>query len=353
MIVFLSTCNRTQPYSQQDLKADSLAQVTAEWKEWAEETDEGLWEGDSTHFLSFELLSVYGGDICQEPLFYQIESFDVSGDTIFISDQQTQQLVAIDFNGNLLWKVGGSGEGPGLFSRIAQLDVNNQYIAVANMGNGRIDLFSKAGKWLESIPVLGSFDISFIDDTTLAVVSYQVSGGIVHLFNIGGAKVSSFGNGEAFPSSVLGGGNRDLHCALFGSDILSVNSYFANHNELYNVKEENMIFQFERVLPLEIPENRIGNGAFLTTFLLDVFEGPEGMINIPLRPISLERTCETDNENWANVTVIDRFNLECNYLDSYIIPTICDQMIFHNGELFVSNWIECSIYRYRVIYNTD
>lgn len=72
------------------------------------------------------------------------------------------------------------------------------------------------------------------------------------------------------------------------------------------------------------------------------------MINIPLRPISLERTSETDNGNWADVTVIDRFDYDGNYLDCYVIPTICDQMIYYDGELFVSNWIECSIYRYIV-----
>lgn len=334
-------------------KADSLYRVLSEWKEWAEASDDGIWEGDSTHNLSFELLRIYGGELKQEPIFFSIESFAVSGDTIFIADDQTQQLIAIDFNGDLLWKVGGVGEGPGLFSGIGQIAVNKNYIIVSNMRNSRIDLFSRAGEWLKSIPAQVPFDVLFIDDTDFIVVSYQIANRIVHVYSVSGERISSFGDVEAFPTSVIGWINRDLHCALIGSDYLAVSSYYASHMELYNIKDEIHVGRFGRTLPLDIPENRIGNEVLLNTFMLDVFEGPEGMINVPLRPISPERTIETANHNIENISIVDRYDVNGNYLDSYIIPTIGGNMIIYNCELFVNNWVECALYRYKVIIHND
>ena len=350
-VVFSSFCSCSQSSSEtSDAKADNLYRVLSEWKEWAEASDDGIWEGDSTHNLSFELLRIYGGEIEQEPNFFSIESFAVSGDTIFIADDQTQHLTAIDFNGDLLWKVGGVGEGPGLFSGIGQIAVNKNYIIVSNMKNSRIDLFSKAGEWLKSIHAQLPFDVLFIDDTTFIVVSYQIANGIVHIYSISGERISSFGDAEAFPTSSIGWINRDLHCALIKPDLLVVNSYYSDHIEIYSIKDECLLHRFGRNLPLDIDENRIREGAtFLTTFLLDVFVGPEGMINVPLRPISPERTIETTNHNIENISIVDRYDVNGNYLDSYIIPTIGGDMIYYNDELFVANWIECSIYRYKVI----
>lgn len=334
------------------IEADSIKKELGEWKAWAESSDNGLWEGNASHSLSLELLNVYGGEENTIPAFFSVESFDVSGDTIFISDKQAQQLVAINFQGCVLWKSGGLGEGPGFFSGIAQLDVNSEYIAVANAGNARVDLFSRSGEWVNSISVLTPYDVDFLNDSVLVVVTQTSPEGFLRVFNLTGDIISVSGQWATHLEGWTA--NRDLHCKAIDECHIVVNSWYSNRNEIHSLVSPDSVLFFNRILPVDIPEPS-GSGGMVSfnTFLLDVCVGPEGMINVLLRPFTTDRTIKIQGDNIARVGIVDRFDREGNYLDSYVIPTTCGEMIYYNGELFVSNWIECSIYRYKVIYSTN
>ena len=108
---------------------DSLATTMQEWKEWAESSDEGLWEGDNSHSIVLEHLYTFGGEDDVNTYFFYPEAFAVKGDTVFVSDGSTQKLVCFNLSGELLWSTEGAGEGPGHFSGVSQIAVSDDEIA--------------------------------------------------------------------------------------------------------------------------------------------------------------------------------------------------------------------------------
>jgi hypothetical protein len=135
------SCNAEQNTMEIIDSTDSLSIVMNEWKDWAESSADGLWENDSSHMVTLDLLHVYGGPEEVDPPFFYPEAFTVQGDTFFVSDGGAQKLVVFNSQGEILWSTEGPGEGPGLFSGVSQLDVVGDIISVSNLGNSRIDLF--------------------------------------------------------------------------------------------------------------------------------------------------------------------------------------------------------------------
>lgn len=86
------------------------ADTGVKWVEYAESSDEGLWE-ERTDRLPFAPSDSLGGGM--DPHFYDPCSFCAAGDTLFVADQSTRQVVAVRAGGEVLWPVGGQGEGPG------------------------------------------------------------------------------------------------------------------------------------------------------------------------------------------------------------------------------------------------
>ncbi|NOQ23408.1 MAG: hypothetical protein GQ565_12285 [Candidatus Aegiribacteria sp.] len=348
IVIILCSCAEPHENNKDSIVSDSLSIILREWKEWSERTDEGLWEDDSEHKVTLEMLQVYGGSEAIDPPFYYIESFAVKGDTIFVSDRSTERLVAFDLDNQVLWTTEGFGEGPGHFSGISQLDVYNDVIAVANMGNGRVDIFSTDGKWSQSIQVISPYDLEILNDSVLIVVKQTSPEGCVMLLNMNGDTLSTFGAWEDHLEGFSA--NRDLHCTMVDSEHLVINSYYTNRMEIYSLYTNCMISSFNRTLPVEIPEPQSENGMIsLNTFLLDIFIGPEGMINVLLRPFTPDKSIDTMTEDIVNLSIVDRFNHQGQYLDSYVIPVSTSQVIYSNGILYAGSALECAIYSFNVM----
>lgn len=348
--VALSGCGGGRPADGVQ-EPDSLGLLLADWSEWAEGSDDGLWEHDGSRALHLIELSSFGGDEPSPP-FFSIESFDVSGDTIFITDRQSEQLTALrSTDGSVLWRTGQPGEGPGCFTSIGQVDCSGGLIAVANQGMGRIDLFSRDGTWLESMPSMQPYDLCFVEDSVLAVVSLADPEALVTLVRVDGETLSAFGTWD-HPSAALPPANRILHCALVAPGILAVTSYYANHIQIMDLCGDSMICSFSRDLPVDIPEPVIGGSGGMTTFslqtwILDVAAGPSGTIDVLLRPFDDDRqTVEGPDFEPAGVSIVDRFDLEGGYLDSYAIPGSIGALLYSDSVLYAADWQESRLVIY-------
>ena len=121
------------------------------WVAWAEQSGSGLWE-DGSHRFSLSQAQVYGRS--DFPPFYNVEGFSIKNGVMYVSDPLDNCLAAVDVAaGELLWKAGEQGEGPGHFNGISEVAAGDSCIAVCDMGNNRIALLSFQGEFLEYIPI--------------------------------------------------------------------------------------------------------------------------------------------------------------------------------------------------------
>ncbi|MBN1425314.1 hypothetical protein JXA88_12240 [Candidatus Fermentibacteria bacterium] len=328
--------------------SDSVCTALAEWSGWAE-------GGKALAPVRDEcprLMTEYGSREAAEPPFFSVEAFAVRGDTLFVADQKGAQLVTMDLGGRVLWKSGRAGQGPGEFSGLAQLAVGDTLIAVSNLNNNRVDLFSRAGTWLRSIPIQCPYDLAFLDENTLVVVTHAEPGGMVQVVDLHTDAVRAFGGPWPFLSANIRG-NRDLHCAVVGDHLLAVCSYYANHIEVYDCRRDTLVAAFHRTLPAGVPDHSVkkdagGEMMFFTlqTFLLDIFAGADGAINVLLRPFAPDKTVDCAAEGVAEVGIIDRFSTQGEYLGSYAVPVSASQAVLRGSEIFVSSSQEDMIHRF-------
>lgn len=323
------------------------------WKEWAESSDTGLWEDNEAKSIRLNLVRTYDADIADgDLLFTSIEAFHVSGDTIFIADGQKNELVTLDSEGNLLWRFGSGGEGPGHFSGIGQIASSDACIAVTNRNNSRIELVSRNGTYLGSLPVLCPYDICFINDTTLVIITDHESGGLIHLRSLSGEVIADFGEWETDYSNIWM--NRNYHSTLSAENTLFISSYYEDIVVAASIDSSAMQGSMSRNLPMEIPESQISSNGERMSFtlfpiILDICIGIDGNVNVLLRPVDADGGVDKKWENNAPVSIVDRFSLSGNYLDSYIIPMSAGQVLFvPPNRLYASNEWEGSLYMYEI-----
>lgn len=346
LMLFAGCVQSDQSVNENALNSD--AQVLVEWKEWAESTDEGLWEDDLEHQVHFEHITQLGGEVDEgSPLFTYVESFCVQGDTIFITDSAKEEVIAVTSSGEILWSIGGPGEGPGLFSGIGQIDVMGDVIAVVNQANSRVDILSTDGEWQTSFQVMIPYDVSMVSDGQMAVAMHTSATGCIVYCSTAGNTIAKFGTWSEHMEGWAS--NRDLHCTIADSKTLVLTSYYSNRVELYDLLNEQRIKSFHRTLPFHLEGTTENNGMIsFQTVILDVFIGPEGMINVLLRPFADNKTVDLVNHQHSGIAVVDRFDYSGQYLDSYIIPAPASQVCYSQGVLYASCESECSIQLFRV-----
>lgn len=67
----------------------------SKWKLYAESSDEGLWEGDSNHYLLLNRVATPGGEEDITPPFYTAANLYTKGDTLLFADKATQALTEL------------------------------------------------------------------------------------------------------------------------------------------------------------------------------------------------------------------------------------------------------------------
>ncbi|MCK5131481.1 MAG: hypothetical protein KAR40_04950 [Candidatus Sabulitectum sp.] len=341
-----------------DGQTGSISQVdsvTAEWLEYIQSSDDGLWEGNAEHLVS----CFYSGNLTDpealDPIVYKPYALCTSGDTVFVTDAATQEIVALNSAGELLWRAGGEGEAPGHFPRISTLTASRRYVAASNYYLGRIEFFNRDGSFSHSLTFAGAEDIAAIDDTTFAVASTGEPGGSIHIINCEEGIVRSFGEAEMIHFKDVPRMDLMLLC-LSNDNRLAVFNRYEGLLAIYDLTTEESLYRGSREYPA-LPQEPVSftnsNGQTQRMFFTvgaNPFLGPEGMLNIVFPGYMEDGSFFSDPENtdFAPVTAIDRYDWDGNYLDSYCLPdsSLSSTALLPGNRLVVKNYSEGNLRLY-------
>jgi len=321
--------------------SEAFQDTLQKWEKYMESSSEGLWEDSTKYDIKIERIHIFGGEDNPIPQFYDPLFVHVAGDTLFVTDRATQSLVCMDTTGTVLWRFGESGEGPGYFAGIGQVDVCGDTIAVINNGLSFVELLSRDGNLIGRLSVERPQDIAFIDSRFLLVFSKSQPGGDVHLFDIEADSILySFGQGkwEEFPNN---GSLFEIWGVFIQPDRVAYISHFEKKMVFANFMNQTSYWTDIRELPFGItPSSHTydneSNMQYNVAYPLyrSMFTGPFGEINL-LFPNLMDNgeMLNPDNLNdYAPVTVLDRYSVYGEYLDSYCLPDSRISIVDYNGE---------------------
>ncbi len=300
----------------------------AKWIDWAEASDVGLWEGDPDHEVSFSFVQSYGGEDALNPPFFSIWDVEVSGDSIFIADASGCRVVCMGVDGSVIWTAGEQGEGPGHFNALYNIAVNGGYVLAADGMLDKVEIMDRSGQLMEIITVSNPTDIVFIDDSSFAVMSELEPGGDVHVFTVSGEKLLSFGETRWFrqPGNVSFRMQNSFNSLMTPDSVLLVSRWDTYHLYPYHLDSRSVGEDIAREYPTEVREpefhtdgEQMGGQFFRNMGRL--FVGPERMLNVELANYTLNGQIRfAEDTTLAPVKLIDRYDWDWNYLDSYCLP---------------------------------
>jgi hypothetical protein len=324
---------------------DSSLVVCREWVEYLESSDEGLWEDSTEHILEYSYSGPFVVENEMDPVLYSPFALCSSGDTVFVTDASTRQVVALNSEGDILWKIGGQGEGPGFFAHMSTLAVSNRYVAVLDYAQARIQFFHRDGSFSHSQNFQFPQDIATIDDTTFAVASSTQPGGHIHILNSETGIVKSFGYAELEEYEEIP--RMDLMRLCYGDNgRIALFNRYEGLIAIYDIETSERVFGGSRDYPLETPPpRRLSNGSMLYCPLGgNVFKGPDGTLNVIMCNYMENGTFASDPEyrDFAPVSPVDRYDWDGHYLDSYCLPDSCINFVTElpNGDCIGRDFAE-------------
>lgn len=338
------------------LIADS--DTLAKWQDWAMRSDEGLWENNPAHSVQLPLVRTYGCEDNPDPPFYSVNWMQVSGDTLFIADRARECLVCMNSAGEVLWEYGAPGEGPGHFTRIGPIAVSDSWLAICNIDGDRVELITRSGELIEIFNIMNPLYVEAINLETFAVLSIAEAGGDVHLFDIDSGYLTSFGECPWQGGEFIQRSTNAFSAQCIDDRYLIVNHFFEYKIVVFDVFEKELVTEFVRIHPSgSLPSSSVSmredeSIAGIFFFLLGkMFIGPEGAINIRLDAIQKDGSVISSRTTIgpAPVTVIDRYNLAGEYLDSYCIPLPnCTEFRYSDPYLYVSQSCTGTIFQFKI-----
>ncbi|MCK5787233.1 MAG: 6-bladed beta-propeller [Candidatus Sabulitectum sp.] len=334
--------------------SDEILDVLDEWRMWLEASSPPEQRIDLPLYIPAD--TVLSPDSCGLE-YYMIECFVIDEDNIYLSDGCSQNLLAFTKEGDLLWKIGGDGEGPGLFTGIGEIAIKGDTIAVCNHGVGRIDFFnSTSGDWLSSISVLWPYDLCFLPDGNLVVLSL-LEHDMVSIFSPEGEKLSGFGNWQAPGQDILNSmfrtANRNLRLTLVNDSILAVNAYYFNWGQVYNLNSGEMMTSFRRNLPYEERPIEVGNGAIYGKIYTNDIASYQEYIAVLNRPIEsnwdLPERYDDIPYHEIDFSMIDLYQLSGIYVGSIAIPRTVGRILWYEDDLYCATDETGELIQYAVI----
>jgi hypothetical protein len=304
--------------------------IASDWIEYMQSSDDGLWEDMAEHEISYRYSGhLYDEEDIEIPV-YSPFAVCCFSDTIFVTDAATKQVVALDTGGTVLWKAGGSGEGPGEFSMMTTLAVSKSFVAALNIHMDRVELFNRDGSFARSFRITRPQDIVALDDTTFIIGSTEEQSGDLHILNTNRGIIRSFG--QANLDLYDGAYRPDLMRLCTGGDgRVAVFNRYEGLLSIYDIETEECVYSGSR----DYPENPTppafftdSDGETRTVFFPiggNAFPGPEGMLNVVVCNYMNDGSFISDPDylDFAPVTGIDRYDWDGNYLDSYCLPDSC------------------------------
>jgi len=179
---------------------------------WILNTGPGVWGDADPPPVGFELEQTFGVALApEEAMLGSIGSLDVDDEgSVYVLDRQSGRLVAFGAEGDVRWRVGSEGEGPGQFQRPRGMALDGAgSLFVANQGGGVLDQFDLSGSFLGRYPFRPSGLSTFSLDGFLAsgrMVGHDFLGGTV------GTRLAVMRRGE--PLELVADGEIDLYPEL-------------------------------------------------------------------------------------------------------------------------------------------
>jgi hypothetical protein len=319
----------------------ALHDTLDKWESYMESSSDGIWEDSIQYSFELERTTQLGGEYCANPPFYNPWFVVMTGDTLLVVDEATQSLVCMDTTGTVFWKFGEAGEGPGYFAGIGQVDVYGDTIAVINNGLSFIELLDREGVLIERLSIARPQDIEFIDSRNLLVFSKDQPGGDVHLLDTrNDSVICSFGDGEweYWPTS---GARYEIWGEFISPDKVAYISHFEKKLVFASIVDHTSYHTNVRNLPFTITphgyhideENNTRTDIAFPLYR-SMFIGPSGQINIVFCNLMADGNMygPGNTQDRPPVTVVDRFNFDGEYLDSYCIPDSSINCVYYNGD---------------------
>jgi hypothetical protein len=127
------------------------------------------------------------------------------GGSLYLVDQQTNEIHIIDHSGTLLRSIGREGSGPGELRRPRALRVSGDTLWVVDAGNARIQGLSVDGRVLasRSAPATADYYPSLRRDGTVATATLGRDSALAKIFDREGTEVARVGIPEGPPTSVI------------------------------------------------------------------------------------------------------------------------------------------------------
>lgn len=254
----------------------------------------GEWQDAAIQPIEFErILTIGNDDDFMLPSAYNIIGpvTDPTGNIYFI-DEKKGKLYSFDPQGNMRWKTGDVGKGPGDFQNPRGLVTDGKYLYTANIQGSRIDKFNLQGELINST-TLENFDLTFANvegilaDTLLVTAStvWEKIGRKITILNIADTlkKVSQFEVEASTNREVPQGFAFDLNIHIVDTLIATGNigTYEINLYSIRGEKVKTIARKFEKLMvpgfysagnsrsvrsygDLDPPVN-LKNGYFVTT----------------------------------------------------------------------------------------
>lgn len=328
MLTIYVSCDETVPT--QDSSSDSCSIVT-EWQSYLESSESGEWEGIEEHDLVVTRLHTFGGENDLSPLFFDPIFIDVSGDTIIVADRANDTIVCFDSTGALLWKYGGSGEGPGFLLGIGSVSIGESLVSVINSAFGYVDIVTREGQFYRRLSsVVSPQNALLINDNTIAVFSKQQNGGDVHIVQIDSDSIiQSFGDGMWEPQHENFRSIWDIWATLIANDKIAYISQYEDKLIICDLTDSYAQCFQARTLPypLTSTDNIVDrdSGSVYSTYypvFSAIFAGTEGEVCVVLNNLMNDgKMAGSSNSNSsAPITAVDRYSVDGQYLASFCLP---------------------------------
>jgi len=315
------------------------------WIEWAESSDVGLWSGEKRVYLEY-VSEITGED---DGNYFSPTAVSIRNNRLYITDRTANRVTCIDSKSGLsIWALGESGEGPGCFSMPGRIVASDSALYISNMGNGRVDIISLDGKYVDGIPIQWPHDLEIIGDSILIVTSLSTSS-MINIYDADtGTFIKAFGRWETKHESNIIHAPSNLLTCMVGDSLLGVASCFESTIRIFNIHTEEMVAEFSRNLPFD-PSGGRENATYE---ILDIFTMDDSLLCVLLpQRVSWEKEMlgEDNYEEMAEVTICDRYSSKGEYLDSFVFPLCCETVAVEENVIVVNDPYMSSLVEFRVL----